>query len=213
METLKKYGIDLTNSKLLSTALTHTSYANEHNTISYERLEFLGDAVLELIASDYIYHKDKHSEGEMSRKRSLYVCENALYEYSKEIDLKNYIKVGNGIKEPNKTVIADVFEALIGCIYLEQGLDKVRDLFNKLIVPYIEKDVDFLNDYKSNLQELVQTERKSVEYVLIKEGGPAHKKFFEVEVRIDGITYGKGKGRSKKEAEQSAAKEAIKKQA
>lgn len=213
METLKKYGIDLTNSKLLSTALTHTSYANEHNTISYERLEFLGDAVLELIASDYIYHKDKHSEGEMSRKRSLYVCENALYEYSKEINLKNYIKVGNGIKEPNKTVIADVFEALIGCIYLEQGLDKVRDLFNKLIVPYIEKDVDFLNDYKSNLQELVQTERKSVEYVLIKEGGPAHKKFFEVEVRIDGITYGKGKGRSKKEAEQSAAKEAIKKQA
>jgi len=213
METLKKYGIDFTNSKLLSTALTHTSYANEHNTISYERLEFLGDAVLELIASDYIYHKDKHSEGEMSRKRSLYVCENALYEYSKEIDLKNYIKVGNGIKEPNKTVIADVFEALIGCIYLEQGLDKVRDLFNKLIVPYIEKDVDFLNDYKSNLQELVQTERKSVEYVLIKEGGPAHKKFFEVEVRIDGITYGKGKGRSKKEAEQSAAKEAIKKQA
>ena len=213
METLKKYGIDLTNSKLLSTALTHTSYANEHNTISYERLEFLGDAVLELIASDYIYHKDKHSEGEMSRKRSLYVCENALYEYSKEINLKKYIKVGNGIKEPNKTVIADVFEALIGCIYLEQGLDKVRDLFNKLIVPYIEKDVDFLNDYKSNLQELVQTERKSVEYVLIKEGGPAHKKFFEVEVRIDGITYGKGKGRSKKEAEQSAAKEAIKKQA
>jgi len=133
--------------------------------------------------------------------------------YSKEIDLKNYIKVGNGIKEPNKTVIADVFEVLIGCIYLEQGLDKVRDLFNKLIVPYIEKDVDFLNDYKSNLQELVQTERKSVEYVLIKEGGPAHKKFFEVEVRIDGITYGKGKGRSKKEAEQSAAKEAIKRQA
>lgn len=213
METLKKYGIDLTNSKLLDTALTHTSYANEHNVVSYERLEFLGDAVLELITSDYIYKTDKHREGEMSRKRSLYVCENALYEYAKEINLKSYIKVGNGIKEPNKTVIADVFEAVIGTIYLEIGLDAVRNLFNGLIVPYIENEVDFLMDYKSTLQELVQTEKRSVEYILINEGGPAHKKYFEVNAVIDGITYGSGKGRSKKEAEQKAAKEAIKKHA
>lgn len=213
METLKKYGIDLSNSKLLDTALTHTSYANEHNVTSYERLEFLGDAVLELVTSDYIYKTDKHREGEMSRKRSLYVCENALYEYAKEINLKDYIKVGNGVKEPNKTVIADVFEAVIGTIYLEIGLDAVRNLFNQLIVPYIENEVDFLMDYKSTLQELVQTEKRSVEYILTAEGGPAHKKYFEVNVVIDGIVYGSGRGKSKKEAEQHAAKEAIKKHA
>ncbi len=213
METLKKFGIDMTNSSLLEVALTHTSYANEHNMPSYERLEFLGDAVLELISSDYIYKTNKYNEGEMSRKRSLYVCENALYEYSKELNLKNYIKVGNGIKEANKTVIADVFEAVIGAIYLEKGLDSVRDFFNTLIVPYIESNVDFLMDYKSTLQELVQTEKKSVEYKVVKEGGPAHKKFFEVEVRIDGMIFGKGRGQSKKEAEQHAAKEAIQKHA
>ena len=211
METLKKFGIDMENSELLSIALTHTSYANEHNKISYERLEFLGDAVLELVSSDYIYNTNKYNEGEMSRKRSLYVCENALFEYAKELDLKRYIKVGNGIREANKTVIADVFEAIIGAIYLEKGLDTVRDFFNTLIVPYIERNVDFLMDYKSTLQELVQTEKKSVEYVLIKEGGPAHKKFFIVNVVIDNMVYGTGKGGSKKEAEQLAAKEAIKK--
>lgn len=211
MKTLKKYGIDLSNSNLLSTALTHTSYANEHNCESYERLEFLGDAVLELVSSDYIYKNHNYDEGLMSKNRSLYVCENALYEYAKDINLKDYIKVGNGIKEPNKTVIADVFEAVIAVIYLELGIDKVSLLFNNLIVPYIESNVDFLMDYKSTLQELIQTEQRSIEYSLIKEGGPAHKKYFIVEVKIDGIVYGTGKGRSKKEAEQHAAKEAISK--
>ena len=213
MKDLEKFNIFISDSILLETAFTHTSYANEHGVESYERLEFLGDAVLEFISSDYIYKTNKYSEGEMSRKRSLYVCENALYEYSKEINLKSYIKVGNGIKEANKTVIADVFEALIGAIYLEKGLDAVRKLFDELIVPYIESDVDFLMDYKSTLQELVQTEKKSVEYVVVKEGGPAHKKFFVVNVIIDGIVYGEGTGKSKKEAEQHAAKEAIKKHA
>ena len=211
MKTLKKYGIDLSNSNLLSTALTHTSYANEHNCESYERLEFLGDAVLELVSSDYIYKNHNYDEGLMSKNRSLYVCENALYEYAKDINLKDYIKVGNGIKEPNKTVIADVFEAVIAVIYLELGIDKVTLLFNNLIVPYIESNVDFLMDYKSTLQELIQTEQRSIEYSLIKEVGPAHKKYFIVEVKIDGIVYGTGKGRSKKEAEQHAAKEAISK--
>ncbi len=213
MKSLEKYGIFMSDSKLLKVALTHTSYANEHHLESYERLEFLGDAVLELVSSDYIYRKNNYNEGEMSRKRSLYVCENALYEYAKDINLKDYIKVGNGIKEANKTVIADVFEAVIGAMYLELGLDTVRKFFNDLIVPYIESDVDFLMDYKSTLQELVQTEKKSVEYIVIREGGPAHKKFFTVTVEIDGIVYGTGTGRSKKEAEQHAAREAIKKHA
>ena len=213
MKTLEKFGIDLSGSPLLEIALTHTSYANEHNAISYERLEFLGDAVLELVSSDYIYKTKKLTEGEMSKKRSLYVCENALYEYAKELDLASYIKVGNSITIANKTVVADVFEALIGAIYLEKGLETVKDFFNKLIVPYIESEADFLHDYKSTLQELIQTDKKSIEYVLINEGGPAHKKFFEVEVRVDGIVYGTGKGGSKKEAEQLAAKEAISKKA
>ena len=209
METLKKFGINLDNSHLLGIALTHTSYANVHNCISYERLEFLGDAVLELVSSDYIYKSKRLSEGEMSKKRSLYVCENALYEYAKELNLADYIKVGNSVKYPNKTVVADVFEAVIGVIYLELGLDVVTKFFDDLIVPYIESNVDFLNDYKSTLQELVQTNKKSVSYVLVHEGGPSHKKYFVVNAVIDGIVYGTGKGGSKKDAEQHAAKEAI----
>lgn len=213
LPTLKKFDIDLEESPLLEIALTHTSYANEHGCISYERLEFLGDAILEFISSDYIYKSQNLKEGEMSKKRSLYVCENALYEYAKELDLVNYIKVGNSIVRANKTVIADVFEAVIGAIYLELGLDKVKEFFDTLIVPYIESNADFLHDYKSTLQELVQTRKKSVEYVIVSEGGPAHKKHFTVNAIVDGIIYGTGSGKSKKEAEQMAAKEAISKHA
>ena len=119
--------------------------------------------------------------------------------------------MGNSISVPNKTVIADVFEAVIGVMYLELGLHAVTKFFDDLIVPYIERNVDFLNDYKSTLQERVQTDKKSVDYVLVKEGGPAHKKFFIVNAVVDGIIFGTGKGASKKEAEQMAAKEAIKK--
>lgn len=213
MKLLSEYNIEFKDDSLINEALTHTSYANEHKTKSYERLEYLGDAVLELICSEYLYNTNKYKEGEMSRLRSLYVCENALYEYSKEINLKDYIKVGNGIKEPNKTVISDVFEAVIGVVYLEVGINKVKEIFNKLIVPYIENNVDFLKDYKSLLQEEVQTDKKSVEYTVIKENGPAHDKEFTVTASIGGIVYGYGKGKSKKEAEQNAAKDAISKQA
>lgn len=213
MKLLNEYGIDFEETGLIETALTHTSYANEHKTVSYERLEYLGDAVLELTCSEYLYNKEEYKEGEMSRLRSLYVCENALYEYSKKINLASYIKVGNGIKEPNKTVIADVFEAIIGVIYLEKGLLEVKRFFNLLIAPYIDNKVDFLSDYKSLLQEEVQTDRKSVEYVITKEEGPAHCKRFTVNVLIDGIVYGSGTGNSKKEAEQAAAKDALRKQA
>ena len=209
----KKFGIVFNSDKLIKTALTHSSYANEHDCECYERLEYLGDAVLEIVCSDYLYKNTNYSEGEMSRLRSLYVCENALYEYSKEINLSDYILLGNGIDEANKTIVADVFEACIGVIYLEKGLDKVKKLFNDLIVPYIERKEDFLMDYKSLLQESVQTVKKSVEYVLVGESGPAHKKEFEVEVIIDGLVYGRAKGPSKKEAEQNAAKEAYMKRA
>lgn len=213
MELLKRYGIDFKDSKLIEEALTHTSYANEHKTISYERLEYLGDAVLELVTSEHIYKNTPLKEGDMSKLRSLYVCENALYEYAEHINLAQYIKLGNGIKKANKTVIADVFEAVIGAIYLEFGINKVKSLFNKLILPYINKDIDFLSDYKSLLQEQVQTEKKSIEYKVVSEQGPSHNKSFKVAVNIDGITYGVGTGKSKKEAEQNAAKDAFSKQA
>lgn len=209
----KKFNIIINNTDLLKVALTHTSYSNEHNVESYERLEYLGDAVLEIVCSDYLYKNTNYPEGEMSRLRSLYVCENALYEYSKEINLKDYIYLGNGMIEANKTIIADVFEAVIAVLYLEKGLDVVKQLFNDLIVPYIKHHDDFLKDYKSLLQESVQTVKKSVTYKLIDESGPAHHKEFKVEVIIDDLVYGVGIGNSKKEAEQNAAKEAYQKRA
>ncbi len=209
----KDYGIKIKNDKLLEVALTHSSYANEHDCECYERLEYLGDAVLEIVCSEYLYTKTNYSEGQMSRLRSLYVCENALYEYSKKVNLKDYIKLGNGIDEANKTIIADVFEATMAVIYLEQGISAVKRVFNKLIVPFIEHHEDFLMDYKSLLQESVQTVKKSVTYNLVSETGPAHKREFKVEVIIDDLVYGVGIGGSKKEAEQNAAKEAYMKRA
>ena len=208
-----KYGITIKNEKLLKIALTHTSYSNEHNCESYERLEYLGDAVLEIVCSEYLYKNTNNPEGEMSKLRSLYVCENALYEYSKSINLKDYILLGNGIDEANKTIIADVFEAVMAVIYLESGLSTVKKLFNSLIVPHIESHDDFLMDYKSLLQESVQTVKKSVTYRLVEESGPAHLKKFKVEVIIDGLVFGVGEGSTKKSAEQQAAKDAYMKRA
>ena len=208
-----KYGITIKNEKLLKEALTHSSYSNEHGGTCYERLEYLGDAVLEIVCSEYLYKNTNNPEGEMSKLRSLYVCENALYEYSKSINLKDYILLGNGIDEANKTIIADVFEAVMAVIYLESGLSTVKKLFTSLIVPHIESHDDFLMDYKSLLQESVQTVKKSVTYRLVEESGPAHLKKFKVEVIIDGLVFGVGEGSTKKSAEQQAAKDAYMKRA
>lgn len=213
MDMLKKYNIIFSSESLIHTALTHSSYANENSIESYERLEYLGDAVLELLMSEYLYKNTNLPEGEMSKIRSSYVCENALYEYAKVINLGKYIKVGNGVVKPNKAVIADVFEAVIGVIYLEFGIKKAKEFFDKLIIPFVNKENDFLHDYKSLLQELVQTDKRSLEYKVVKESGPAHDKTFVVEVIIEGMVFGKGTGKSKKEAEQNAAKNAYKKSA
>lgn len=210
MELLKEYNINFKEDGLIQTALTHSSYAHEKDVESYERLEYLGDAVLELVTSHYLYSHTKYPEGHMSKIRSAYVCETALDEYAKKINLKDYIKLGCGIKEANSSVIADVFEAVIGVIYLENGYEEVEELFNKLIVPYIkEEDNDFLHDYKSRLQELVQTDKQSVEYVVTKEKGPAHNRTFDVDVIIEDKVFGSGTGKSKKQAEQMAAKDAF----
>ena len=214
MDFLSKYGIKINNEELLLQALTHSSYSNEHDVINYERLEFLGDAVLQILMSDYLYNNKDLSEGEMSKTRAAYVCESACAEYAKVLNYKPYIRVGHGqINNINDTIVADIFESIMGCIYLDQGLDAARSLFEQVVVPCIKNNNIFLGDYKSKLQELVQTTKKSLEYRLVNESGPAHDKVFEVEVVIDNIIYGRGIGKSKKEAEQKAALDAYNKQA
>ncbi len=213
----EKLNISPKNKNLYITAFSHSSYANEHKAKNdYERLEFLGDAVLDLVVADYLYSNQKEKEGEMTKIRASYVCENALFEYSMNLGLNEYIKVGHGEEKEGgkfkKAIVADIFEALIGAIYLDLGYATARKTVLQIIVPYIENpDITFFSDYKSALQEYVQTVQKSLTYNLIKEEGPAHERVFTVEVEVDGITYGVGVGQSKKEAEQEAAKEALKK--
>ncbi len=216
MKILKDLGINYNDLGYYKTAFQHTSYANEAKCESYERLEFLGDAILELIISEYLYQHTHYEEGKMTKLRSHYVCENANYEYSVKLGLNEYIKLGHGQKEQDgkhcKAIVADVFESFLAAIYLDLGLLEVKKFIYKYIIPIIESDsLDFFNDYKSKLQEYVQTDKKSLEYVLTKEDGPAHNKTFEYIVKIDNIVYGKGRAKSKKEAEQMAAKDALSK--
>lgn len=214
MDFLKKYNITIKNKELLEVALTHSSYSNEHDCVNYERLEFLGDAVLQNIVSEYFYLNTLEKEGAMSKLRASYVCEAALAIYSKEIGIDKCIRVGKGqIDNINDTIVADCFESVLGVIFLDQGFEVAKKYIYEVVIPHIENKDDFLTDYKSILQELVQTDRKSLEYNLIDEFGPAHEKTFIIEVKIDGIIYGKGQGRSKKEAEQNAALDAYNKRA
>ena len=131
MDFLKRYGIKINNTTLLEVALTHSSYANEHAAMSYERLEFLGDAILEAVSSEYFYNNTNLSEGEMSKLRASYVCEAALCEYSKEVGIDKWIRVGHGQEgNVNETIIADCFESVIGAIFLDQGFDTARSFRN-----------------------------------------------------------------------------------
>ena len=211
MDFLAALGIKVKDKKLLERALTHSSYANEMKTECYERLEFLGDAVLQLAMSEYFYLNTNLKEGDMSKIRASYVCENALYEYSKKIGLIEHIRCGNGLNPDSHAVAADCFESVLAVIFLEHGFWVAKKYVLEIIVPYIEKGVTVIHDNKSYLQEMVQTERKSLEYVVTKESGPAHDRTFEVDVIVDGIKFGHGVGKSKKDAEQNAAYDAIKK--
>lgn len=213
---LDKLNIKYNDITLYEQAFRHTSYAYENNVSSYERLEFLGDAIVDLAVSDYLYNSNLYEEGEMTKIRASYVCENALYEYANDLEFSKYIKVGKGEAKSGgkykKAIMADVFEALMGAIYLDLGYEKVKEVALNIIVPYIEdKKIILFNDYKSVLQEDVQTTQKSLYYELLEESGPSHDRTFKVAVKIDDITYGIGIGPSKKEAEQEAAKEALKK--
>ena len=214
MELLTKLGIPYKDEKLYIRALTHTSFANENKVDSYERLEYLGDAVLELIISEYLYKNTEYEEGKMTKVRSNYVCENANYEYSTRLGLNEYLRLGHGETERggkyNKAIVADIFESFMGAMYLDLGFEQVKKFVYKNIIPLIEsRSVDFFDDYKSILQELVQTDKKSISYIIVDEQGPAHDKTFTVEVKIDDIVYGRGTAHSKKEAEQIAARDAL----
>ena len=199
-------------------AFIHASYAYENNlSYSYETLEFLGDAIVDLVVSDYLYREKDFAEGKMTKERASYVCENALYEYANDLGFSKYIKVGKGEAQSGgshkKAILADVFEAFIAAIYLDLGFYKAKEVALNIIVPYIEdENVLLFNDYKSLLQEAVQDIQKSLNYELIEEEGPAHDKKFKFAVKIDDIVYGVGEGHTKKEAEQESAKSALKKQ-
>lgn len=213
MEILDRLNIVPNNENLYIQAFTHTSYSNEHlECESYERLEFLGDAVLELTISDYLYNEKHLEEGTMTKMRSGYVCESACCTYARELGLDKCILLGSGEAEANTTILADVFESFIGAMYLDQGLEVTRGIVMNIITKYIDRNVDFLHDYKSELQEQVQNVRKVAVYEIIEESGPAHDRTFKCQVKVDDIIMGIGIGSSKKAAEQEAAKQALKKQ-
>ena len=214
-ELFKRINIIPNSEKVYNTAFSHSSYVNENNLkADYERLEFLGDAVLELISSDYLYNNLNIKEGDMTKLRASYVCEDACFKYASDLDFSNYIRVGHGEEKDGgrykKVILADIFEAFIGALYLDQGFEKTKEVVLNIIVPFIENpDITFFSDYKSILQEYTQTDRRSLKYVLTNEEGPAHDKTFTTVVMIDDIKYGTGVGSSKKESEQEAAKDAL----
>lgn len=215
---IEKYNIDLKND-LIKTAFTHSSYVNEtQKGEDYERLEFLGDKILDFIVSEYLYTTKELKEGEMTKIRANYVCENALYDYSKKLDFGKYLRLGKGEESTGgrdkKAILADVFEAFIAATYLIYGIDKVKKIVYDIVISAIEEEKDyFLHDYKSILQELVQTDKTGAVYEVVSEEGPSHDKTFKVNVKVNDVILGEGTAKSKKEAEQEAAKDALSKRA
>jgi len=213
-ELLNKLNITVSNIGLYELALTHASFAYENKVDNNEKLEFLGDAVIELLMSDYLYKEGLQNEGMMTKKRAQAVCEEALVKYAEKIELANYLKIGKGekLKGANNSMIADAFEAVIGAIYLDLGFDAVCGIFNTIVVPHLHL-VWGIKDYKSTLQEYIQSGgKRNISYVIIKEKGPSHDRLFESAVKLDNyIVLGIGRGKTKKESEQNAAKNALEK--
>lgn len=213
----RKIGYNYKNIDLLKLALTHSSYGNEvyndklHNN---ERLEFLGDAVLEITVSDFLYNKyEDVPEGQLTKKRASIVCEPTLAICARELNLPEILFLGKGEDVTGgrfrDSIISDALEAVIGSIYLDGGIECAKDFINKFILNDIESKSLFV-DSKTILQERIQAGYTSgPEYVLTGESGPDHNKTFEVDVRIEGKTIGHGAGRTKKAAEQQAAYNAI----
>lgn len=211
-------GYSFKDKALVKRALTHSSYANEqkiNKSGDYERLEFLGDAVLELVSSDFFYHEyPQMPEGRLTKLRSSHVCEPALAFCAREFGLEQFILLGKGEERTGgrerDSIISDVCEAIIGALYLDGGMDVAHRFIHRFILNDIENKSLFY-DSKSILQETVQANGHiSLEYKLISEEGPDHDKIFTVQVYIGGKAAGTGSGKTKKGAEQKAAYEAIK---
>ena len=211
-----------TNRELLERALTHSSYSNElgvpnHHLLCNERLGFLGDSVLSVIVSDYLFsHFKDCPEGDLTRMRADAVCERALAKYAAKISLGSYLRLGKGEDRNRgrecKSIVADAFEALLAALYLDGGREQVE----KFLLPFIRDEVatlkpgGFHGDSKTMLQQFVQqTEGDFLTYAVVRESGPDHQKVFEVDARLNGNVIGHGSGRSKREAEQAAARAAL----
>lgn len=206
-----------TDMKLLIQALTHSSYANENNLKKIEnneRLEFLGDAVLEIVTSDYLYKKHSNLlEGELTKIRASIVCEPTLADIAREIGLGNFLLLGKGEDisggRNRDSVLSDAVEALIGSIYLDGGMEQAYKFIEEMILTDAEERKRFV-DSKTHLQEhMQQLSDIPIEYIVISETGPDHNKCFSVEIHHNGVTIGSGSGRSKKVAEQHAAFDAL----
>lgn len=212
----EKIGYVFKKKELLKQALTHSSFSNEQKINkfeNYERLEFLGDAVLELLSSQFFFENyPEMSEGEMTRLRSSMVCEPALAFCARDISLGQYILLGKGEEatggRQRDSITSDVMEAVIGAIYLDGGFEQADRFVKKYILSDLENKQLFY-DSKTILQEKVQKLGKNLVYVIVDESGPEHNKMFTVEARIEGRTVGKGQGRNRKSAEQKAAYQVL----
>ncbi|MBQ9742711.1 MAG: ribonuclease III [Ruminococcus sp.] len=214
----RKIGYEFRDEAVFSEALTHSSYSNEvgKNTKCNERLEFLGDSVLSLVVTNHIFlNYDKLPEGDLTKLRASLVCEKTLYKFAKMISLGSYIKLSRGERHgggaDRPSILSDAFEALIAAIFLDGGYEEAK----RFVLGFIEPEIKNMrkkpvHDYKTTLQEIVQKNPgERLEYRLISESGPDHNKHFVAEVLLNSNSIGKGGGRSKKEAEQQAAREAL----
>ena len=219
---LEELKLNVNTISLFEVAFTHPSHNGEVNTThqDYERLEFVGDSIVNFIVAEliYKYHPDKQ-EGTMSKMRARLVCTESLSRHAKKLNFGDYILVGSGLKISESTsslkIFENVFEAFIGALYLDLGFNKVREFITNLFIDEIKNfDEDLITDYKTSLQEEMQTDRRgTVQYKVVESLGPAHAPTFVVEVYFNDICLGRGVGSSKKEAEQKAAKDALTKKA
>ena len=214
----KNLNYKFNNIHLLKNALTHSSYANEvrNGLTSNERLEFLGDSVLSIIVSDYIFNNFPNlPEGQLTKLRASLVCEKSLCGFSRELELGKYLLLGKGEEKgggrERDSILADAFEAVLAAIYLDGGYEIAKNHALRFVLREIEHpEDDVFKDYKTVLQEIIQRNpEEAVTYKLVSESGPDHDKIFTVEVMLNSNAIGKGSGKSKKQAEQMAAKQAL----